>query len=246
VTTAVLLVAVALLSSASSADYEQNVLARFYPNFAQLYRPATPKPYRDGPYELFQFLFTEKEYLQILEESITMLFVNITERTITYHPTPNFEIAGSRYLYRPDPSENDFVEIELISSEDRLFREVRRPNRYFHLPSLDGLQHIKQAPIQPFYEITFICNSSFPKDNDKPSPVLSYIDKSFQWTPRYVIDILPSNEGIYDYKIYAYADIRNNGDQTIIIKAVEFITSKIVFLYSLNFSFFKIFQKMPN
>ena len=243
---AVVLTAVASLSSASPADYEQTVHARFYPNFAQLYRPATSKPYREGSSQRFQFLFTVKEYSQILEESITMLNVNVTERTITYHPTPSFEVAGSRYLYNLDPSENDFVEIELISPEDLLFREVRRPNRYFHLPSLDDLQYFKQVPIQPFYEVTFICNSSFPKDNHKRAPVLSYIDKSFQWTPRYVIDMSPNNNGTYDYKVYAYADIRNHGEQTIIIKDVEFITSKVVFLYSSNFSFFLIFQEMSN
>jgi hypothetical protein len=185
--------------------------------------------------ELYQFFFSQREYLRILEESLTMLHTNIIERTITYHPMPNFEVNGSRYFYRRDPTQMDAVEIELVHSEDRLFREVRQPNRYFYLSSFADLEYSNQVPVMPYYEVTFICNSSFPKDSQIYSPLLSYVDKSFQYTPRYFLD-LTAFDGSKQFELHAYADIRNNGEQTIVIKGAEVISGKIFFNFS-NFLF---------
>jgi hypothetical protein len=233
--TVVLLAIVALSSAKSPLNHEQNVLARFYSNFAQLYRPATSIPVaadtdRPDLLERFEFLFSEKEYSHVCEESLTMLYTNVTERTITYHPMPNFEEIGSRYMYRPDPKENYMVEIELINAEDLVFRDVRRSNRYFYLTTLDGLQFVRRPPVMPFYAVSFTCNSSFPKTDETQVPILSYLDKSYQWTPRYSLDIPMLGTGEQS-NLVAYADIRNNGDQSIVLKGVELIAGKILFLY---------------
>jgi len=151
-----------------------------------------------------------------------MLYANVIERTITYHPMPNFEVIGSRYFYRRDPKQNYTVEIELVNAEDRLFREVEQPNRYFYLLSFDEVEYPNQIPVMPYYEVTFICNSSFLPDAHKPAPLLSYIDKSIQYTPRYLLDLPLSGSG-KQCEMCAYADIRNNGERSIVIKGAELI-----------------------
>jgi hypothetical protein len=231
---AAVLLAIVALSSSSTLypNSERNVIARFYSDFAQLYRPATLKSYSSksddefSSIERYEFLFTEKEYSQISEESLTMLYTDVIERTITYYPTPNFIVNGSRYFYRRDPKENEAIEIELVNSKDRIFREVRQPDRYFYLSSVDDLQYSKHIPIMPYYEIIFICNSSFSKTIQKQTPLLSYIDKSLQWTPRYILD-LPIFGISKQPEMYAYADIRNNGEQSIIIKEAELTAGDI-------------------
>jgi len=226
--TTILLATIALSSSVSFLNNEPNVLARFYSDFAQLYRSAIVKSYIDQGQttELYQFFFTEREYLHISEKSLTMLNTHVIERTIIYHPMPNFEIVGSRYFYRRDPKQNFSVEIELINSEDRLFREVQQPNRYFYLLSFDNLEYSNQIPVMPYYEVTFICNTTFPTNTQTQLPLLSYIDKSFQYTPRYVLD-LPLMGTNKQSDMYAYADIFNNGDQSIVIKGAELIAGDI-------------------
>jgi len=228
ISAAILLVIVAVSSSTLTASTSQNVLARFYSNFAQLYRPTTVKSFVDQEQtmERYQFRFTAKEYLQISDKSLTMLNTNIVERTVTYHPMPNFEVVGSRYFYRRDPKQNYTVEIELVNSEDRLFREVQQPNRYFYLSSFSDLEFSKQIPVMPFYEVTFICNSSFPTDPQAQPPLLSYIDRAFQWRPRYLLDV-PSYGAGQQSLLSAYADIYNLGEQTIVIKGAELITGDI-------------------
>jgi len=236
---AILLATIAVSSSISFTSNERNVLTRFYPNFGQIYRPATFKSYADEEKTtvLYQFLFTEKEYTQIAEESLTMLNTNIIERTITYHSTPNFEVVGSRYFYRRDPKLDNTVEIELVNSDDRLFREVRQPNRYFYLSSFDALEYPNQIPIMPYYEVSFICNSTFPKNPETQSPLLSYLDKSFQYSPRYLLD-MPLFGTSNQSEMYAYADIRNYGEQPIVMKGAELIAGSI----SLNPSSLEIFR----
>jgi len=237
--TTILLATIALSSSVSFLNNEPNVLARFYSDFAQLYRSAIVKSYIDQGQttELYQFFFTEREYLHISEKSLTMLNTHVIERTIIYHPMPNFEIVGSRYFYRRDPKQNFSVEIELINSEDRLFREVQQPNRYFYLLSFDNLEYSNQIPVMPYYEVTFICNTTFPTNTQTQLPLLSYIDKSFQYTPRYVLD-LPLMGTNKQSDMYAYADIFNNGDQSIVIKGAELIAGKIFLLLFFVFSYF--------
>ncbi|CAF3229271.1 unnamed protein product [Rotaria sp. Silwood2] len=226
-----LLSVVTLTTSDLSQSSEQNVLARFYSNFAQLYRPALLKSYsselnHEQSIEQYRFLFNAKEYSQITEESITMLNTNVIERTIIYHPTPMFEINGTRYFYRRDSKENDGIEIELVNSNDFIFREVQQPNHYFYLSSYDGLEYLKQVPTMPYYEVIFNCKSLLTKDTSIQAPLLSYINKNIQWTPRYIID-LSSFSTNKQPAMYAYADIRNNGEQSIIIKAAEFIAGDI-------------------
>jgi len=224
---AIFLATIALSSSSSvpSFDNERNVLVRFYSDFAQLYRPVTMKSYvnQEQTMEQYQFYFTEREYTRILEESLTMLYTNVIERTITFYPTPNFAVNGSRYFYRRDPKQNYTVEIELVNPDDRLFREVDQPDRYFYLPSYDHLTYSNQVPVMPYYEVTFICNSSYPQTQ---SPLLSYIDRNLQYTPRYLLD-LPSFGSSKQLDMYAYADIRNTGEQTIVIKGAELIAGDI-------------------
>jgi len=77
--------------------------------------------------------------------------------------------------------------------------------------------------------VTFICNTSFPINTQTQLPLLSYIDKNFQYTPRYVLD-LPLMDTNRQSELYAYADIRNNGEQTIVIKGAELIAGKKIFL----------------
>jgi len=225
---AILLAIIALSSSTSLPNNERNILIRFYSDFAQVYRPAILKPHpselnREQSIEQYQFFFTEKEYSQISEESLTMLYRNVIERTITYHPMPNFEVVGSRYFYRRDPKQIDAIEIELVNPEDRLFRDVQEPNRYFYLSSFDGLEYTNQVPVMPYYEVTFICNST---DIQKQSPLLSYIDKNFQWTPRYLLDLSAFGTNNQS-EMYAYADLHNNGEQSVVIKGVEIIAGDI-------------------
>jgi hypothetical protein len=89
----------------------------------------------------------------------------------------------------------------------------------------------------PYYEVTFICNTTFPTNTQAQLPLLSYIDKSFQYTPRYVLD-LPLMGTNKQSEMYAYADIFNNGDQSIVIKGAELIAGKIFLLLFFVFSYF--------
>jgi len=225
---AILLATIALSSSNLLLNNERNVLARFYSDFAQLYRPATVKSYVDQErtIERYQFFFTEKEYSHISEKSLTMLYTNVMERTITYHPMPNFEVNGSRFFYRRDSKQIEPIEIELVNSEDRLFREVQQPNRYFYLSSYDDLEYANQMPVMPYYEVTFICNSTFTTNTQTELPLLSYMDRSFRYTSRYLLDLPFFGTGKQS-EMCAYADIRNNGEQTFIIKGAELISGDV-------------------
>ena len=80
-----------------------------------------------------------------------------------------------------------------------------------------------------FFANTCICNSSFSKDSQIYSPLLSYVDKKFQYTPRYFLD-LTAFDSSKQFELHAYADIRNNGERTIFIKRAELISDKIFFL----------------
>jgi hypothetical protein len=222
---AIFFVTIGLSLSVPVFDNERNVLVRFYSDFAQLYRPATLKSYVDEErtLERYQFYFTEREYLRISEPSLIMLYTIVIERTVTYYPMPNFVVSGSRYFYRRDPKQNYTVEIELVNPDDRLFREVGQPNRYFYLPSFDELEYVGQVPVMPYYEVTFICNSSYPQTQ---SPLLSYIDRGFQYTPRYSLDLLSAGSHI-QLQLYAYADVRNTGEQNFVIKGAELIAGDI-------------------
>jgi hypothetical protein len=229
---AVLLVLVALSSSTLYPNSKRNAIARFYSDFAQLYRPATLKPYlpksdeESTSTELYQFLFTEKEYSQISEESLTMVYTDVIERSITYYSMPNFMVNGSRYFYRRDPKQTEAIEIELINPKDRIFREVRHPDRYFYLSSFENLEYLKQMPLMPYYEVTFICKPLVSKNTENQTPLLSYIDKNLQWTPRYILDLPMFGTGKKS-EMYAYADIRNNGEESIVIKEAELTAGDI-------------------
>jgi hypothetical protein len=229
--TALLLAIVALSSSnAMRKNVDSHVLVRLYPDFAQIYRGAALKQpsklNKVEPVERYHFFFTEKEFTQITEESLTMLHTDVIERTITFHPMPNFEVVGSRYFYRRDPKDDEAIEIELIKPEDHLFREVRRPTRYLYISSFDNLIYTKRVPVVPYYEVTFICNSSVIVDVEKRLPVLSYIDRSLQWKPRYVLD-LPVLGGDKKVEMLAFADIRNDGELPITVKNIELVAGDI-------------------
>ena len=234
---AVIFLAAIALSSARAPvfDRERNVLVRFYSDFAQLYRAANLKSYvdEDRTIEQYQFYFPEREYARIAEESLTMLYTNVVDRTVTFHSMPNFVVNGSRYFYRRDLKQESPVEIELVNPEDRLFREVNQPDRYFYLPSFADLEYSSQIPVLPYYEVTFICNTS---SSQKQSPLLSYIDRSLQYTPRYLLDLPPvmNNKPM---EMRAYADIRNSGEGSIVIKGAELVAGKKSFFEQLLFLF---------
>jgi hypothetical protein len=213
------------LTTFPSFDNEHNVLARFYSDFAQVYRPVTLKSYVDQAQTMvkYSFYFPEREYLRIAEESLTMLYTNVIDRTITFYQTPNFAVTGSRYFYRRYPQQNYTVEIELVNPNDRLFREVDQPDRYFYLTSYDYLEYSNQVPMMPYYEVTFMCNSSYP---EQQTPLLSYIDRGLQYTPRYLLDLFPSNSD-KQVNMHAYADIRNIGEQTFVVKDAELVAGDI-------------------
>lgn len=222
---AIFLAMIALSSTKTPVfDRERNVLARFYSDFAQLYRPATLKSYvdEDRTIEQYQFYFPEREYSRIAEESLTMLYTNIIDRTVTFHSMPNFVVNGSRYFYRRDPKQESPVEIELVNPDDRLFRAVDQPDRYFYLPSFADLEYSNQIPALPYYEVTFLCNTS---SSQKQSPLLSYIDRSLQYTPRYLLD-LPSVMNNKPMEMRAYADIRNTGEGPVVIKGAELVAGR--------------------
>lgn len=225
---AILLATIALSSAGIGSTDERNVLVRFYSNFAQLYRPALSKSYVDQgkTLESYRFFFTEKEYSQITEESLTMLNTNVLERTITFHPTPNFEKVGTRYFYRRDPKQ-EAIEIELVNSIDRLFREVRNSNRYFYLTSFENIEYKSENVLVPYYDVLFICNTSSSYDTEKQAPVLSYFDKNLLYSPRYLLD-LPLFGSTQRTQMHAFADIRNNGEQEIVVKGAELIAGKII------------------
>lgn len=209
-------------------DRERNVLVRFYSDFAQIYRAPNLKSYvdQDHTIEQYQFFFSEREYVRIVEESLMMLSTNVIDRTITFHSAPNFAVNGSRYFYRRDPKQELSVEIELVNPDDRLFREVNQPNRYFYLPAFADLEYSGQVPMMPYYEVVFTCNASSSSSSQKQSPLLSYIDRSLQYTPRYVLDLPFVMNNDKPMEIGAYADIRNTGEVPIVIKGAELVVGK--------------------
>jgi len=229
--TTILLSVIALSLSYSTVNLEQNVLVRFYSNFAQLYRPATPvrcAPNVDvnNDRQCFQYRFTESEYSNIASDSMTMLYTNITERTVTYHANPNFEKVGTQYLYRPDPKANRYIEIELVNAKDHLFGTLVEPVQYFYLDSYDNLYYLRTKPVSSYYDVKFISDSSSQKDTQTESPVLAYVDKSYRWTPRYLVhfSVVDNREQSI---MYAYADLSNTGSEKIVFKLAEFISGSL-------------------
>jgi hypothetical protein len=220
---------IAVSSSAPSSPVEQNALARFYSGFAQLYRPpSVPMQSQDSTTtQRYQFLFTDKEFENIKDESLSLLYTTVIERSIIYHPMPNFEVEGTRYFYRRDPKDAEAVEIELVRVADKLFREVQQSNRYFYLPTYSTLEYTNRVPLMPYYEVNFICNiSSLPRSADLPTPLLSYMDKTFSWSPRYTLD-LPMLGNTKKPEMFAYADLQNIGEQSMTLKAAELIAGDI-------------------
>ena len=228
---AVIFFATIALSAATMPvfDRERNVLVRFYGEFAQLYRPANLKSYVDQnqTIEQYQFFFPEREYVRIVEESLMMLSTNVIDRTVTYHSAPNFAINGSRYFYRRHPKQESPVEIELVNPDDRLFREVKQPDRYFYLPAFADLEYSGQIPVMPYYEVIFTCNTSSSSSSlQKQSPLLSYIVRSLQYTPRYLLDLPSVITKDKPMEMRAYADIRNTGEVPIVIKGAELVAGR--------------------
>ena len=217
---------------------DKHVYLRLYSKYAQLFHPTVSKfdlsegALKDNVH--LEFFFNSDEYAYINEETLTVLYTNVTHRSIIFHKSPNFEKVGSRFIYRRDPADPEGVEIELVNVEDRLFREVRRPERTFYLRSFGNIQYLSKKSMLPYYEISFICDNSARKDSDLPLPLLSYVDESFSWKPRYVIEAYSSISREESF-MHSYADIYNNGNHAIIVAGSEFVAGRISFCF--NFSF---------
>ncbi|CAF1008544.1 unnamed protein product [Adineta ricciae] len=230
--TFVLVITFALAYSSAKIELndDKHVYLRLYPKYAQLFHPTVSKldlsegALKDDAH--LAFFFNNDEYAYINEETLTVLYTNVTHRSIIFHESPNFEKVGSRFIYRRDLADSEGVEIELVNVEDRLFREVRRPDRTFYLTSFDNIQYLSKKPILPYYEISFICDNSARRDSDLPLPLLSYVDESFSWKPRYVIEAY-SSESREESLMHSYADIHNNGNHAIIVAGSEFVADSV-------------------
>ncbi|CAF1008957.1 unnamed protein product [Adineta ricciae] len=230
--TFVLLITFALAHSSAKIELnnDKQVYLRLYSKYAQLFHPTVSKldlsegALKDNIH--LEFFFNNDEYAYINEETLTILYTNVTHRSIIFHESPNFEKVGSRFIYRHDLADPEGVEIELVNVEDRLFREVRRPERTFYLTSFDNIQYLSKKSILPYYEISFICDNSARRGSDLPLPLLSYVDESFSWKPRYVIEAYPS-ESREEAFMYSYADIRNNGNHAITVAGAEFVADNV-------------------
>lgn len=203
------------------ASDDPDALARIYSNYTQLYRPAKLKVPSSENLEYYRFYFTENEFKNIDLKSLLLLNTNVIERIVTYHPYPSVERVGTRYLYQPSPQFDSTIEIELVDSESKLFRKVEQPNQYFYLKSFDNLIYLNDTPIQPCYEISYLTN----RTETTKVPLLSYIDRSISYTPRYFLN-LPSLNNDEQAEFFAYADIVNNEAYPIVFKSVELIVKE--------------------
>jgi len=86
----------------------------------------------------------------------------------------------------------------------------------------------------PFYEVTFTCNKSMVSNEmNTQAPLLSYIDKSLKWSPRYELD-LPMSDSSKKPEMYAYADLINNGLQSFVVKRADLNTGDIKIANKVN------------
>jgi hypothetical protein len=226
------LLLLSLISVFSVDQYQddvQSVLTRFYRDFGHVYRSANDNQLEsnNASIQYYRFVFTREEYAEISEESLTLLHADVLERTINFHPMPNFQVAGARYLYRFDARQSVATEIELVNVEDRLFREVKYPARYFYVHNDNLLQYIDGIPVLPFYEVLFKCNSSFERPEGIDAPVFSYIDRRLSWKARYIVEV-PSLDSEEAPSLFAYADMRNPGDFKLLVKVAELVSGTLL------------------
>ena len=213
-------------SDIPASDAARPILLRLFPDFGTIYRPAFPLMTeennfaKDHPFDYYNMTFSATEFGQISEESLTMLNAKVLKREIVFHPEPNFEVVGTRYFYRREPKQEEPVEIELVNPQDRLFREVLEPKRYFFLSSFENVQYIRKAPISPFYEVMFTCEHETLKKIDEDYPSITYQDRSLGWTARYLLDV-PMFGVSTTVQLNAYADIRNRADYSFQIKQIK-------------------------
>ena len=229
---AVLCAIVALTSSLPTPKTETSPTAlssRMYSNGAQITHGGvvrtTGPELDDHQYHQYRFMFTEAMYRHVAIETLTMTGADVIERSIDYHPHPNFEVSGSRYFYRRDPKASEAVEIELVDAGQLLFREVRRPNRFFHLPSLDDVEYINSDLAVPHYVVTFTCNAVSARQEDDQRLAVTHIDRSITWAPRYVLNLPKFGDRTPAY-MNAFADIRNDGDHWFSVAQVELIPGR--------------------
>ncbi|CAF0838444.1 unnamed protein product [Didymodactylos carnosus] len=193
---------------------------RFYDDFGEVFRNIPDEN---------RLTFNSREWSLINGDSISILNVENLERDFVYHTFPNFDVEGTRYLYRRHIKQDEPVEIELVRAADRLFRYVSQPTRYFYLPSFDNalLEYLEHPPRAPFYEVKFTYNQTLNKyelSHDanlqllfKTSPILTYIDKSFSWAPRYTLDMYSFDNG----RFMAWANLVNNGEKNVRMERAE-------------------------
>lgn len=207
------------------------VLLRLFPEFAHVYRPALAKPIKSydsngiPSIEIYNITFSASEYAQISEESLGMINAKVLSRTIVANLRPNFQIVGSRYLYRRDPKQDQAVEIELIDPRERLFREVEGANRYFYLHNEADLIYLSEKPVSPYYEVNFECQRQSWKRSDELAPSFTYHDRSLAWSARYILDV-PIFGAIRNVSLSAFADIRNRGLYPLQVKNIELIAGQ--------------------
>jgi len=206
-----------------SSDSVRPILLRLFPEFGTVYRPIKGSMMedrrfgKDFPFDYYNMTISAAEYSQISEESLSMINAKVFKREIIFHPEPNFEVAGSRYFYRRDPKQDEPVEIELVSPQDRLFREVLEPKRLFYLTSFENIQYTRKNPMLPYYEVTFTCEHETLKKIDEEDPAITYHDRSLGWTTRYLLN-MPMFGVSTSVQLLAFADIRNRADVSFQIK----------------------------
>ena len=221
-----LLVAAIAQSEIPNNDVVRPILLRLFPDFGTIYRSVYPLMNeennfgKDHPFDVYNLTFSAKEFAQISEESLTMLNAKVLKREVIFHPEPNFEVAGTRYFYRRHPKQDEPVEIELVNPQDRLFREVLEPKRFFFLSSFDNVQYIRNVPVLPYYEVSFTCEHETLKKIDEDYPAVTYQDRSLGWTARYMLDV-PMFGLSTSVQLNAFADIRNRADYSFQIKQIK-------------------------
>jgi len=86
---------------------------------------------------------------------------------------------------------------------------------------------VEQQPVTPFYDVSFSYNQTtdgteLSRDETlrllfKSSPILTYIDRTYAWQPRYTLDMHNFDDG----EFRGWANLINNGERSVQIQRAE-------------------------